>query len=138
MQMIVANQYVNAIRSISSEAEVGSQRIKSAIAVVITAATTAIPSIFSSAPLRTTVRHYQRRGRPERGSGRVAEHPVRPASGRYPFPPRGPLAQLVEQGTLNPKVEGSNPSRPTSKRPAKPWFRPDPGRAEYPRRREPT
>ena len=28
----------------------------------------------------------------------------------------GPLAQLVEQGTLNPKVEGSNPSRPTSRR----------------------
>src|SRR5438552_8776143 len=28
-------------------------------------------------------------------------------------PPCGPLAQLVEQGTLNPKVEGSNPSRPT-------------------------
>ena len=26
----------------------------------------------------------------------------------------GPLAQLVEQGTLNPKVEGSNPSRPIS------------------------
>ena len=26
--------------------------------------------------------------------------------------PCGPLAQLVEQGTLNPKVEGSNPSRP--------------------------
>jgi hypothetical protein len=25
---------------------------------------------------------------------------------------RGPLAQLVEQGTLNPKVEGSSPSRP--------------------------
>src|ERR671938_393308 len=25
----------------------------------------------------------------------------------------GPLAQLVEQGTLNPKVEGSSPSRPT-------------------------
>ena len=25
----------------------------------------------------------------------------------------GPLAQLVEQGTLNPKVEGSIPSRPT-------------------------
>ena len=24
----------------------------------------------------------------------------------------GPLAQLVEQGTLNPKVEGSIPSRP--------------------------
>src|SRR5215207_1293769 len=28
-------------------------------------------------------------------------------------PADGPLAQLVEQGTLNPKVEGSNPSRPT-------------------------
>jgi hypothetical protein len=26
----------------------------------------------------------------------------------------GPLAQLVEQWTLNPLVEGSNPSRPTS------------------------
>jgi hypothetical protein len=29
-------------------------------------------------------------------------------------PADGPLAQLVEQGTLNPKVEGSNPSRPIS------------------------
>ena len=29
----------------------------------------------------------------------------------------GPLAQLVEQGTLNPKVEGSNPSRPIASRP---------------------
>src|SRR5215217_703811 len=28
----------------------------------------------------------------------------------------GPLAQLVEQGTLNPKVEGSNPSRPNASR----------------------
>jgi hypothetical protein len=28
----------------------------------------------------------------------------------------GPLAQLVEQGTLNPKVEGSNPSRPIAER----------------------
>ena len=28
------------------------------------------------------------------------------------IPRRGPLAQLVEQGTLNPKVEGSIPSRP--------------------------
>src|SRR5262245_33861674 len=27
---------------------------------------------------------------------------------------RGPLAQLVEQGTLNPKVVGSIPTRPTS------------------------
>src|SRR5262245_5860698 len=30
--------------------------------------------------------------------------------------PSGPLAQLVEQGTLNPKVEGSNPSRPIPSR----------------------
>ena len=34
------------------------------------------------------------------------------ASGRAPD---GPLAQLVEQGTLNPKVEGSNPSRPIAR-----------------------
>ena len=27
--------------------------------------------------------------------------------------PKGPLAQLVEQWTFNPLVEGSNPSRPT-------------------------
>ena len=33
--------------------------------------------------------------------------------GGYTSDPLGPLAQLVEQGTLNPKVEGSNPSRPT-------------------------
>ncbi len=33
-------------------------------------------------------------------------------------PLRGPLAQLVEQGTLNPKVEGSNPSRPIRTRTA--------------------
>lgn len=26
---------------------------------------------------------------------------------------RGPLAQLVEQGTFNPKAAGSTPSRPT-------------------------
>src|SRR5579859_5469106 len=32
--------------------------------------------------------------------------------GALHWKPRGPLAQLVEQGTLNPKVEGSNPSRP--------------------------
>jgi hypothetical protein len=29
---------------------------------------------------------------------------------------------LVEQGTLNPKVEGSNPSRPMAERPASPSF----------------
>src|SRR5204863_8266987 len=30
-------------------------------------------------------------------------------------PGNGPLAQLVEQGTLNPKVGGSNPPRPIGK-----------------------
>ena len=35
--------------------------------------------------------------------------------GGYTSDPLGPLAQLVEQGTLNPKVEGSNPSRPIAK-----------------------
>ena len=34
----------------------------------------------------------------------------------------GPLAQLVEQGTLNPKVEGSNPSRPTTFPPSSPYL----------------
>src|SRR5215204_6167371 len=32
--------------------------------------------------------------------------------GRYTSLPLGPLAQLVEQGTLNPKVAGSIPARP--------------------------
>jgi hypothetical protein len=31
---------------------------------------------------------------------------------RYTWLPLGPLAQLVEQGTLNPKVAGSIPARP--------------------------
>src|SRR3989338_7038816 len=31
----------------------------------------------------------------------------------FKFLVSGPLAQLVEQGTLNPKVDGSSPSRPT-------------------------
>src|SRR2546423_6347890 len=33
--------------------------------------------------------------------------------GGYTTHPLGPLAQLVEQGTLNPKVAGSIPARPT-------------------------
>ena len=60
---------------------------------------------------------------------RIARLASRPASGpqaapagagppALSFAPRGPLAQLVEQGTLNPKVEGSNPSRPIAERPA--------------------
>src|SRR6188472_3075799 len=117
MQMIVANQYVNVIRSISSEAEVGSQRIRTAIAVVITAATTAIPSIFSSAPLRTTVRHYQRRGRPERGSDRGRRQRIPTPDGRSPFPPRGPLAQLVEQGSERPGDQRRPPRPPLPLRP---------------------
>ena|GEM_PF-5976152 len=31
------------------------------------------------------------------------------------IPAKGPLAQLVEQWTLNPLVVGSNPTRPTNK-----------------------
>ena len=45
---------------------------------------------------------------PDRGSGGRGFEPL--------YPPHfvcGSLAQLVEQGTLNPKVEGSTPSRPT-------------------------
>jgi hypothetical protein len=45
-----------------------------------------------------------------------------PRAPRYNGPLSGPLAQLVEQGTLNPKVEGSNPSRPTMESPANRGF----------------
>src|SRR5438132_12889830 len=37
--------------------------------------------------------------------------------GGYTSAAFGPLAQLVEQGTLNPKVAGSIPARPTPKTP---------------------
>jgi hypothetical protein len=67
MQITVANQNVNVIRSISSDAELGSQWIRRAMAVVITPATTASPSIFNTALLRATVRHYQRHGSAESG-----------------------------------------------------------------------
>ena len=40
-----------------------------------------------------------------------------PTRDRRVTSPQGPLAQLVEQGTLNPKVGGSSPPRPTSKAP---------------------
>ena len=36
--------------------------------------------------------------------------------------PCGPIAQLVEQGTFNPKVAGSSPARPTVKSPAQGRF----------------
>jgi hypothetical protein len=39
-------------------------------------------------------------------------------SGRWYNPTSGPLAQLVEQGTFNPKVVGSIPTRPTTSFPA--------------------
>src|SRR5690349_181364 len=44
-------------------------------------------------------------------------------SGRRPrkrplYSPPGPLAQLVEQGTFNPKVAGSSPARPIQEVPA--------------------
>ena len=56
---------------------------------------------------------------------RESSHPVsfseKLASGYRPTVTlRGPLAQLVEQGTLNPKVAGSNPARPISEAPVKP------------------
>ncbi len=51
--------------------------------------------------------------------GAVSHHGQR-FHGRYSTPRLGPLAQLVEQGTLNPKVEGSNPSRPMTTPAAKP------------------
>src|SRR5437868_7148194 len=56
--------------------------------------------------------------------------PRAPTSGARLRAPCGPLAQLVEQGTLNPKVEGSNPSRPISNLGVvrgKPWAAAKPG-----------
>jgi hypothetical protein len=50
--------------------------------------------------------------RPQNAEHRTTAHPSEHRMIYTPQPP-GPLAQLVEQGTLNPKVEGSNPSRPT-------------------------
>ena len=44
---------------------------------------------------------------------RASQAPSKPTAGlHYASVLRGPLAQLAEQGTLNPKVEGSSPSRP--------------------------
>ena len=77
----------------------------------------------------------RRQAAPERRRRRASAATPRGAAGRrrrmqiaphrLPFlvgPPRaaipGPLAQLAEQGTLNPKVEGSIPPRPTPESPA--------------------
>ena len=56
MQMIVANQKTKVIRSISSEADSGSQRIRTATRLAITAATTAITTILIKAPRWITAR----------------------------------------------------------------------------------
>ena len=69
-------------------------------------------------PPATAERHIGRRRPRAQGVRHDACRTIRrrrdeAASGRrYTGQPPGPLAQLVEQGTLNPKVEGSNPSRP--------------------------
>lgn len=47
------------------------------------------------------------------GSNPIIHPSFTPVSGYIPV--NGPLAQLVEQLTLNQLVEGSNPSRPTNK-----------------------
>ena len=54
MQMMVANQYVNSIRSISSEADSGSQSMRTATRVVTSAASAAITTILTRAPRRIT------------------------------------------------------------------------------------
>ena len=47
-------------------------------------------------------------------SMRLAARPPERLTGRWYNPTSGPLAQLVEQGTFNPKVTGSIPVRPTT------------------------
>ena len=56
MQMIVANQKTNVIRSISSDADSGSHRMRTATRVAITAATAAITTILIRAPRWITAR----------------------------------------------------------------------------------
>ena len=69
MQMIVANQKTNVIRSISSEADSGSQRMRTATRLAITAATTAITTILIRAPRWITVARLHQTHGP---SGQVA------------------------------------------------------------------
>src|SRR5215218_7193504 len=61
----------------------------------------------------------------ERGAGALRDRTCaragqRAAAATLPSP--GPLAQLAEQGTLNPKVAGSIPARPNRKGAAQPPF----------------
>ena len=55
----------------------------------------------------------QQTTRQDRRAGVESTFGVAPGMVRTKATKFGPLAQLVEQGTLNPLVEGSNPSRPT-------------------------
>src|SRR4029453_11042188 len=71
-----------------------------------------------------TSRAPERRRRRWRRSTR----PASPERARRPDPlavhwPPGPVAQLAEQGTFNPKVAGSIPARPKTKAPLKRGFR---------------
>ncbi len=61
--------------------------------------------------VETVLAEGDRRGRGLNELGAVA-HDRGDFHAGYTTHRLGPLAQLVEQGTLNPKVEGSNPSRP--------------------------
>ena len=56
MQMIVANQKTKVIRSICSDADSGSQRMRTATRVAIVAATAAITTILMMAPRWITAR----------------------------------------------------------------------------------
>ena len=77
--------------------------------------------VGSPAPARRTTVRLRRgagdatgRGDALGGWSRPVRGTARPATAPY-TQPVGPLAQLVEQGTFNPKVAGSNPARPTRK-----------------------
>ncbi len=61
-----------------------------------------------------------RRGNPPRAVERRRARPVADPRALLSWGP-GPLAQLVEQGTLNPKVGGSSPPRPTREAPRIAW-----------------
>ena len=67
------------------------------------------PKVEGSTPSRSTIRHSGRGS----GPGFFVCHPARQVEGLVRTTEYGSLAQLVEQGTLNPKVEGSTPSRST-------------------------
>ena len=61
---------------------------------------------------RATADHSRRQPPPEPVRRRRAPRPERARQAAVTMPTAGPLAQLVEQETLNLKAEGSSPSRP--------------------------